>query len=68
MESREVVFVFDPAADNQMTGAGSTDDIRATAFVRDHLHARTLVDADGITALEWRPPAGTTGVSLAPRP
>ena len=63
-----MVFVFDPAAENQMPDADAADAIEAIAFVRDRLHARTLVDADGITALAWRPPDGTTRVNLATRP
>ena len=57
VQSREVVFVFDPAAENQIPEAEAADDIRAIAFVRDRLHAHALVDANGITALVWRPPA-----------
>ena len=68
VQSQEVVFVFDPAAETQIPEAQAADDIEAIAFVRDRLHARTLVDAHGITALAWRPPAGTTRVNLAPRP
>jgi hypothetical protein len=68
VQSREVVFVFDPAAEDQIPVADAADDIRAIAFVRDRLHARTLVDADGITALAWRPPAGTTRVHVATPP
>ncbi len=64
VQSREVVFVFDPAAGNPIPGTKASDDIDAIAFVRDRLHARTLVDADGVTALVWRPPAGTTGVDV----
>lgn len=66
--SREVVFVFDPAAEDPIPVADAGDDIRAIAFVRNRLHARTLVDSDGITALAWRPPAGTTRVHLATSP
>ena len=60
VQSREVVFVFDPAAEDLMPEAGPADDVGAIAYVRERLHARTLVDADGITALAWRPPAATT--------
>jgi hypothetical protein len=68
VQSREVVFVFDPAAEVRFSGADAVADVRAIAFVRGHLHARTLVDADGVTALVWRPPAGTTEVDVAARP
>ena len=68
VQDRNVVFVFDPAAENQAPVANAADDIGAIAFVREHLHARTLVDADGVTALLWRPPPGTTRVEVAMRP
>jgi len=67
VRSREVVFVFDPAAENQISHAKAVDDIRAIAFVRYRLHAHTLVNASGITSLEWRPPAGTTSINVASR-
>ena len=51
VRSREVVFVFDPAAEDQIPDANAADDVGAIAFVRDRLHAHTLVNADGITAL-----------------
>ena len=68
VQNREVVFVFDPAAENQIPEAKAADDIGAIAFVRDRLHAHTLVNANGITALVWRPPAGTTSIKVATRP
>ena len=68
VRSRQVVFVFDPATEDRLAKADQADDIEAISFVRNDLHARTLVDADGVTALLWRPPAGTTHVVLAPRP
>ena len=43
--------MFDPAAEDLMPEADPAADIGAIAYVRDRLHARTLVDADGITAL-----------------
>ncbi|MGD0391829.1 MAG: DUF2079 domain-containing protein [Acidimicrobiales bacterium] len=67
VQSRPVVFVFDPASENKFPGADAVVDVSAVAFIRDHLHARTLVDADGVTALVWRPPAGTTEVHVATR-
>ena len=54
VQSREVVFVFYPAAEDLLPEAGPADDVGAIAYVRERLHARTLVDADGITALVWR--------------
>jgi uncharacterized membrane protein len=67
VQNREVVFVFDPAAENQIPEAKAADDIGAIAFVRDRLHAHILVNANGITALVWRPPAGTTSINVATR-
>ena len=67
VQSREVVFVFDPPREDLMPEADPADDIGAIAYVRERLHARTLVDADGITALAWRPPPGTTRVVMADR-
>jgi hypothetical protein len=68
VQNREVVFVFDPAAENLIPDVRAADDIGAIAFVRDHLGAHTLVDANGITALVWRPPVGTTSIRVATRP
>ena len=68
VQSREVVFLFYPASEDKFPGADAAGDVRAIAFVRDHLHARTLVDADGVTALAWHPPAGTTQVDVGTRP
>jgi hypothetical protein len=68
VHSHEMVFVFDPAAETTIPQAVPADDVAAIAFVRDHLHARILVDADGITAFEWQPPAGTTHVTIAASP
>ena len=60
--------MFDPDGREPDARCRSADDVRAIAFVRDRLHAHTLVDAHGITALVWQPPAGTTSVKLAARP
>jgi hypothetical protein len=68
VQSREVVFVFDPAAEDEIPEADAADDVGAIAFVRDRLHARTLVHADGVTALIWRPPAGTKRINVATTP
>ena len=37
---------------------------RAITYIRDVLHAQVLVDADGIAALEWHAPRGTTEVTI----
>jgi hypothetical protein len=64
---RQVVFVFDPAIEYEIPEAQAPDDIAAAAFVETHLHARVLVNADGVSAFEWRAPAHTSTVTL-PRP
>ncbi|MHB8497245.1 MAG: DUF2079 domain-containing protein [Acidimicrobiales bacterium] len=64
VQSHSVVFVFDPAAEGEMPNASPADDIAAIAYVRDRLHARTLVDAEGIWAFLWHPPAGTTEITI----
>jgi hypothetical protein len=68
VQSRDVVFVFDPSAETQTPNINAAADTAAIAFVRSHLGAHTLVDANGVTAFEWRPPAGTTGVTVAAQP
>ncbi len=69
IDTGPVVFVFDPANENTVPFATPTDDLAASAYVRDVLHGSVLVDAAGITAYSWRPPAGTRTVTLpgAPR-
>jgi hypothetical protein len=59
--SGAVVFVF--ATDNEATTtpAGSA---MAIAYVRDRLHARTIVDADSVAAFIWHPPPGTSEVTV----
>lgn len=64
VRSRQVVFIFDPAIEHEIVEAQATDDIQAAAFVQTHLHARVLVNADGISAFEWQAPAGTTVITL----
>jgi uncharacterized membrane protein len=68
IKQRTVVFVFDPANENTIPQATSADDLAAAAFVRGQLHARVLVDADGVTVFEWQPPAGTTHLTFPPTP
>jgi hypothetical protein len=59
---RPVVFVFDPANENTIRNVRPSDDIRGIAYARDTLHARTLVDENGVVAFLWKPPPGTKGV------
>ncbi len=61
VHSRDMVFVFATPNETATTPAGSAI---AIAYVRDTLHARTLVDAGGVSAFEWTPPPGTTEVTL----
>lgn len=68
VHSHEVVFVFDPANESTIPPSSAAADVGASAFVRDDLHARVLVDVDGITAYEWLPPAGTTHVTVSTTP
>ena len=63
--AHDVVFVF--AADNETltTPAGSA---YAISYVRDRLHARVLVDAQGIAAFDWHPAPGVRQVTLPTGP
>jgi len=65
VHSRDVVFVFATPNETLTTPAGSA---RAIAYVRDILHARVLVDSDGVAAFDWTPPAGTTTVTVPTSP
>jgi hypothetical protein len=61
VKAQTVVFV--------LTDAGLEDDPPATVaaiadYVRSTLHAKVLVDLNGVTVLEWHPPRGTTQVSI----
>jgi hypothetical protein len=53
LESRDVVFIF---ATGSSEGISPGLNRASIAYVRDRLQARVLVDARGITALEWRHP------------
>jgi hypothetical protein len=59
--SHTVVFVF--ATDNEATTT-PTGSAMAIAYVRDRLHARTIVDADSVAAFVWHPAPGTTEVTV----
>ena len=61
VQSHTVVFVFATGNEATTTPAGSA---MAIAYVRDHLHARTVVDADGVAAFIWHPPPGTSQVTV----
>jgi len=68
VESRPVIFVFDPANENTIPGAKPADDMAASAYVQNHLHASALVDASGVTAYVWHPPAGVRSFTLPGAP
>jgi hypothetical protein len=59
--NRTVVFVLAPQYEPTTSAVRSE---RAITYIQDVLHARTLVDADGIAALEWHAPPGTTEVTI----
>ena len=59
-----MIFVFDPAYETTIPQATPDDDEAAIAFARDQLHARVVLDADGITMLSWDPPPGTKHIAL----
>ena len=65
VHAKEVVFVFATANEPLTTPAGV---LYAVAYVRDDLHARVLVDAGTVVALEWTPPPGTTEVTVPTAP
>jgi hypothetical protein len=60
VHSRPVVFVIDPARDAYPV----SDDEADIALIRNRLHARVLVNGDGVWAFEWQPPRGTTRLTL----
>jgi len=58
----QVVFVLTTqGTDDALPGLG---DAVAAAFVRDHLHARTIASGSGVQAFAWDPPPGTTSVTV----
>ena len=61
---RPVVFVFVPQNDPTIPASQDSDYASAIAYLGDHLHARTLIDADGVSVLEWQPPTGTKAVAI----
>ena len=56
-----IVFVFSASHLELVTVAGLE---RAVSDVRDRLRAQVLVSSDGVTALLWHPPAGSTSVRI----
>ena len=61
VKANHVLFVFDPAVDISFPNAASADAIDIE-YVRTQLHARQLLNADGISAYAWQPPAGTASI------
>jgi uncharacterized membrane protein len=64
VHTRQVEFVFFPAIEWEIPEAKTADDVSAVAFVSTHLHARTVVNRDGVFAFEWRVPPGTTALTI----
>ena len=67
VHSDMVEFVFLPAIDHFIIQNTPLDDRAAAEYATTHLHARTLIDKDGVVALEWHPPRGTKKVTLLTR-
>ena len=55
-----VLFVITPELDVNQLSVRQSD--AALGYLEHSLHARVLVHADGVDALLWRPPPGTTHV------
>lgn len=64
VSSRPVVFVFDPANENTIPNANPADDRAGAEYVRTVLHARPLVERDGVAAFVWSPPPGTSRLTF----
>jgi hypothetical protein len=62
VKTDDVVFVITPSQGNEAMLPPFTR-IDAT-YVTTALHARTLLDRDGVVAVQWRPPPGTRSVTL----
>jgi uncharacterized membrane protein len=62
VETGRVVFVITPRQGNEaMLPVFSLNDL---AYIKGAFHTRTLVDSDGVVALAWTPPPGTTSFTL----
>lgn len=61
VKADHVLFVFDPAVDTSFPHAASADSA-SISYIRTRLHARQLVDVDGISAFVWQPKSGTTSI------
>jgi hypothetical protein len=64
VNARLVEFVFDPDRDDQPPPGNAADYAASVNFLRGRLHARQVIDADGITILDWQPPPGVTHVAV----
>jgi uncharacterized membrane protein len=65
IRTHTVVFVFDPAIENEIPNVSAQDDIAAATFVRDNLHAKPIA---GITAFRWKAPARTRSITIPGAP
>jgi hypothetical protein len=61
--ANHVLFVFDPAVDSSIPDATSTD-ATIISYVRTQLHARQLIDQDGISAFAWQPKPGIPSIDF----
>lgn len=61
VHGRDVVFVLVTGNESPTT---QSDSLAAVTYVRDRLHARVLVDADGVAAFDWAPPPGVNQVTV----
>jgi hypothetical protein len=62
VSTRTVFFVITPTLGNEVLDG--TDAEADASFLHTHLHARSLIDENGVDLLEWAPPADTTTVVL----
>ncbi len=66
IETKDVIFVITPSQGNEaLPPAASRNDL---SYIKTALHTRTLVDRNGVVAVEWRPSGGIETVTLAGAP
>ncbi len=64
VSARQVVFVVDEKASPGIGSAPPNVVAFAVRYLRDDLHARLVVDRDGIVVLSWRPPRGVRSITF----
>lgn len=62
VSASRVVFVIDKSAPAGIGSAPPGVVAFALRYLRQHLHARSIANRDGIVALEWRPPKGVHSI------